>query len=105
MTKHPKLSSRMRAVTAPLAVVALLSYFGYHLVNGDRGLLAYRDLRQAIAQAEVIKAETARERAALEHRVSLLRPDSLDLDMVEERSRVILDLGNPGDVVIFNNTL
>ncbi len=105
MPKHVKFSSRLRVMLAPLMAVALIAYFSYHLVNGDRGLLAYRDLRQAIAQAEVIKESTARERAVLERRVSLLRPDSLDLDMVEERARIILDLAQPGDIVLFHNTL
>lgn len=105
MAKHVTMSSRMRAVFAPLAAVALIAYFSYHIVNGDRGLLAYRDLRVAIAQAEAIKAETGQERAVLERRVSLLRPESLDLDLVEERARIILDLAQPGDIVLFNNTL
>jgi cell division protein FtsB len=105
MAKHVKFSSRMRAVFAPLMAVALISYFSYHFVNGNRGLLAYRDLRVAIAQAELIKADTDAERAVLERRVSLLRPESLDLDLVEERARVILDLAAPGDIVLFNNTL
>ncbi len=105
MSKHVKFVSRLRLVFAPLMAVALIAYFSYHLVNGDRGLLAYRDLRQAIEKAETIKADTARERAVLERRVSLLRSDSLDLDMVEERARIILDLAEPGDVVIFRNTL
>lgn len=105
MAKHVKMSSRMRAVFAPLAAVALIAYFSYHFVNGNRGLLAYRDLRVAIAQAESIKAETGQERAVLERRVSLLRPESLDLDLVEERARIILDMAQPGDIVLFNNTL
>lgn len=105
MSKRIKLWSRLRLVFAPLMAVALIAYFSYHLVNGDRGLLAYRDLHQAIEKAEAIKDDTARERAVLERRVSLLRPDSLDLDMVEERARIILDLAQPGDIVLFGNTL
>jgi cell division protein FtsB len=105
MSKRVKFISRLRLVFAPLMAVALIAYFSYHLVNGDRGLLAYRDLRQAIEKAEAIKDETSRERIVLERRVSLLRTDSLDLDMVEERARIILDLAQPGDVVIFRNTL
>ncbi|MBN2753183.1 MAG: septum formation initiator family protein [Rhodospirillaceae bacterium] len=105
MSKRIKFSSRLRAVFAPLAAVALIAYFSYHFVNGDRGLLAYHDLSLAIAQAEAIKLNTDAERAVLERRVSLLRPESLDLDMLEERSRIILDLAAPGDVVLFNNSL
>ncbi|WP_337995611.1 FtsB family cell division protein [Oleispirillum naphthae] len=105
MSKHVRLFSRLRVVFAPLMAVALIAYFSYHLVNGDRGLLAYRDLSLAIAQGEAIKSATGAEREVLERRVSLLRPESLDLDMLEERSRIILDLALPGDIILFNNTL
>jgi len=105
MSKHVRLFSRLRVVFAPLMAVALIAYFGYHLINGDRGLLAYRDLSLAISQAEAIKSATGAEREVLERRVSLLRPESLDLDMLEERSRIILDLALPGDIILFNNTL
>ena len=36
----------------------------------------------------------------LERRVSLLRPESLDRDMLEERARAVLDLARPEERVI-----
>jgi len=94
----------MKVVFAPLMAVALISYFAFHLINGDRGLLAYRDLGLALQQAEALHAQTQQEREQLEHRVSLLRPESLDLDMVEERARILLDMARPDDVVVLENS-
>ncbi len=105
MRMRTTLQSRIRVVFMPLLLVALGGYFSFHMINGDRGLLAYHDLSLAIAEAKQIQKETHQKRVVLEHRVSLLRPESLDLDMVEERARVLLDLARPGDVVVLGHTL
>jgi cell division protein FtsB len=39
----------------------------------------------------------------LERRVALLRPESLDRDMLEERARAVLNLARPEDRVILLN--
>ena len=78
-------------------------YFVYHAVQGDRGILAWMQVNQQIksAQAELNKSDDARE--AMEQRVALLSNSSLDLDMLEERARVMLNFSHPDDVVIFTN--
>ena len=43
-------------------------------------------------------------REALERRVSLLKPDSLDLDILDERVRATINLGLPNEVVIAQPT-
>ena len=58
-------------------------------------------LRQEIAAARSSEAELAAERATLERRVALLRPESLDRDMLEERARAVLNLAHPDERVIF----
>ncbi|MCD6034772.1 MAG: Septum formation initiator [Rickettsiales bacterium] len=68
----------------------LCCYFAYHVASGDRGLLALIRLQHeaevAHAQLESLQAE----RIGLEHRVSLLRPSSLDLDLLDQQSRKYL---------------
>lgn len=77
-------------------------YFGYHTVQGDRGLLAWWHLRHEVQQAEAELQRIVAVRQALEHRASLLRPDNLDLDMLEERARVMLNAGRSDEIVIFD---
>lgn len=92
---------RARLVIGPVLAVSLAGYFAYHLVEGDRGLLAW--LRQTqqiqVAKAELAAAEA--ERQALDRRVALLRPDHLDPDMLDERARSALNLVAPDERVIF----
>ena len=93
----------MRMGVAPALGVAVIGYFAYHLVHGDRGLVAWRDLNERIIETEAEARRGGGEREELERRVALLRPDSLDRDMLDERVREVLNLAHPDDIVILRN--
>ncbi len=92
--------ARVRAMIGPLIGICSIAYFGFHVVHGDRGLLTYWRLKQVIAETKPVLEEARRQRDMLENRVSLLRPDNLDPDMLEERARVMLNFGYANDIVI-----
>ena len=91
---------KLPQVLAPLFGAAMMAYFGYHAVQGDRGLIAWWSLRYEIEKADYELAEVTAARQALEHKVSLLRPESLDRDMLEERARLMLGAVNADDFII-----
>ena len=97
------LKRRLAQMTWPMLGACLAGYFVYHAVQGDRGILAWMQVNQQIkaAQAELNKSDAARE--AMEQRVALLSNTSLDLDMLEERARIMLNFSHPDDLVIFLN--
>jgi cell division protein FtsB len=78
----------------------LFIYFAYHLVHGEKGYFAWRGLQQKVTVAEVQLEQKQGERIALENRVKRLRPESLDLDMLDERSRVVLGFARPREFVV-----
>jgi len=80
----------------------LFFYFAYHLVHGDRGYFAWKGLEEKLSVAEAKYDDKLAERQALENRVKLLRPQSLDLDMLDERARVVLGFVKPDEKVIIN---
>ena len=93
---------RARHLVLPLIGCLVIVYFGYHAVQGDRGLLAWLSKSN---EAEELRAEVAAlkaERATLEHRVARLRSESLDLDLLDERARAVLNLSAPDEIVILN---
>jgi cell division protein FtsB len=96
-----ELGRRAPGILPPVLGALIFSYFAYHAVEGDRGLRSWMKLRQEIAAARTSEAELAAERATLERRVALLRPDSLDRDMIEVRARAVLNLAHPDERVIF----
>ncbi|WP_374383405.1 septum formation initiator family protein [Dongia sp.] len=92
---------RLRQVTLPLLGACLSAYFVFHAIHGDRGILAWLRLNQELKVATSEAANAAADRAAMEQRVTLLSNTSLDLDMLEERARVMLNYAHPDDLIIF----
>jgi len=95
-----EIRARARYVVGPVLGVCAVGYFAYHVVHGDRGLIAWWNIKQRVTAAKAILAETRGERETLEHRVQLMNPGSLDPDMLEERARLMLNYGYSNDIVI-----
>ena len=94
-------SRRLKSLAAQLLGACVAGYFIYHAVQGDRGILAWLRVNQQLEAAQLELAKSSGDRAALEQRVALLNNSSLDLDMLEERARIMLNFSDPDDVVIF----
>ncbi len=95
---------RPRQILAPVIFATVFGYFGYHLVNGDRGLLALVHLQRENKIADQNLAEAEATRKIWELRVSELRNQSLDPDMLDERARILLNYARKDDVIVFTPT-
>ena len=102
MTLLYEMRKRARHIVGPVLAISVFGYFAYHSVQGDRGLIAWLQLGQQVEIAQATLEKVSRDRAALEHRTRLLRPDNLDRDMLDERSRQVLSLMRPDELVIFD---
>ena len=95
--------SRLKSVLTGLALyaiaAAMISYFGVNAYTGRYGLNAQQELDQEIIALTAELARLKRDRAHIEHRVSLLQSDRVDPDMLDERARYQLDYVNPHDLV------
>jgi cell division protein FtsB len=91
---------RLTAFIFPLLACGAAGYFAYHLQTGDHGLEARADLerRKDVLAGELEGLKAVRLR--LERDVSLLRPESLDPDMLDERARAILNLAHQDDLIM-----
>ena len=94
------LRRRARHVIVPLLGALLVAYFGYHAIEGDRGLLAYLKLTQELKKAEISRDLIQADRQMIERRVALLRPAGVDPDMLDKRARVMLNLGRRDELTI-----
>ena len=87
-------------VIVMIVCMSLLGYFGWHSYYGPRSF----DQRDALAaRAADLDAKLAilrSERSALERKVSLMRPQSIDPDMLDELARTTLDYGKPGELIV-----
>ncbi|OIQ85598.1 septum formation initiator [mine drainage metagenome] len=95
--------SRARNVIGPFVGLTLVVYFAYHTVQGDRGLIAWWRLNKEVVQAETTLTGLEAVRDKLDHRDVLLRPDHLDPDMLEERARIMLNMGRDNEVVVLRH--
>lgn len=78
----------------------LIGYFGVNAYTGNHGLKAKKDLDQQIAELTEEFGRLKLERARWERRVVLLKSDSLDPDMLDERARALLQYAHPNDLTI-----
>ena len=95
---------RPRQILVPIVFAMMFGYFGYHLVNGDRGLLAMAHLQREVQIADQNLAEAEATRKIWERRVAALRNQSLEPDMLDERARVLLNFARKDDIIVFMPT-
>jgi len=91
---------RAKALVGPMLGIVLTGYFGYHLVEGERGLRAWTRLTHELRVAKEHLAAVSAERAELERRVLHMRPAHVDPDLLDAQTRKTLDVLRPDEIVI-----
>ena len=96
---------RRKSILAPLALplvpILFCAYFAWHAWHGSFGVEARRQFDADADRLRVQLAELEKEKATVERRVQLLRPQKLDPDMLDERGREILGFAQPNDVAVY----
>jgi cell division protein FtsB len=82
----------------PAVTAAVVLYFGYYAVYGERGYRTLATTRVELVQANRQLAALSDKRRRLEHRIALLQAG--DPDLVEELARTKLMDGAPGQVAV-----
>jgi cell division protein FtsB len=100
MVTRRRLRSVLTALCLYVAVALLIGYFWVNAYSGNHGLRAKLNLDLQIAQLTVEEAALKAERTTWERRVTLLKSESLDPDMLDERARALLDYAAPRDVML-----
>ncbi|MDP2803907.1 MAG: septum formation initiator family protein [Phreatobacter sp.] len=90
----------LQAMGLYAAAAALIAYFGFHAYHGERGIHAKQQLIVQIDDLGGQLATLRKERADVARRVSLLRAEAIDPDMLDERAREILNFVDPRDLVL-----
>jgi len=82
-----------------IIIVASFCYFAIHFIYGERGLVAYFKLSAQHERAKIELQNLDSERLGLLNKTRLLRDESLDLDMLDQKAREILGLAAPDEQV------
>jgi cell division protein FtsB len=99
VTRKP-LRSLLTAIGLFVGAAMLIGYFWANAYSGPNGLKARHDLDRRIAELNTELSTLKAERSRWERRVSLLQPESLDPDMLDERARALLDYVDPNDLTL-----
>ena len=99
MVSHTRLKSFLTGLALYVMAAAFIGYFGVNAYTGKYGLHAQAALDEEMVALTTELARLKQERLALEHRVSLLRANTLDPDMLDERARYQLEFAHPRDLV------
>lgn len=95
-----EMKRRARAAAMPVVFLAITGYFAWNATQGNRGLVAYAQREDLLKQANIDHDAAVAERAMWERRVSGLRSNRVDGDTLDERSRAMLNLAEPTDVIV-----
>ena len=78
----------------------IVGYFLYHTIQGDRGWLAMLRLQNEVTASQNNLSQLQQENKELAHRVQLMRPGSMDPDLLDEKSREMLDYSKPNEIIV-----
>ena len=80
-------------------------YFTINAIKGDRGIFKYMYLKNKVEHAELERAKYQSIKKDLEYKVSMLSEESLDLDYLEERARIVLNMVGNNEYIILDKDI
>ena len=89
-----------------LIIIGIFSvYFTINAIKGERGFFKYLYLKNKIEAAEIERDSYRMRKRALERQVAMLSETSLDLDYLEERARIVLNMVGDDEYVILDKDI
>jgi len=83
--------------------IAICVYFSYHAIYGSRSFSRWLDLNTQITTMSKMNNNLDHKYEALEKKVTMMRPESLNKDMLEERVRLVLGYAHPDEIIVVRN--
>lgn len=100
MVTFQKKRSYMKMLLKPLFFCGVLTYLVFHALNGNHGVYALLKEQRRLETREQEYSNLMETRQMAERRVALLSDGSLDLDLLDERARIVLGYAGKDEVVL-----
>ncbi len=94
------LKRAVQTTLLPCVFVGVGVYFVANAIDGERGTRAAAQRREVLAGKRVDLARAEAERAIWERRTAALHINRLEVDMLDERARAMLNLSEQDDVIV-----
>ena len=95
-----EMKRQLKSAAVPVFLLSLTAIFAWQATQGDHGLIMRERRKAQLAQAEANYAAAKAERDSWERKVAGLTPSHLDKDAVDQRSRELLNLADPSEIVV-----
>ena len=84
----------------PITTAAFLGYFGFHAFHGSYGLWAMDQFEREQASLTLRLVYLKGQRRMLEERIASVRPESLDMEIVDVEARRSLNMIRADEIVV-----
>lgn len=98
-------TEKLRKSGFMILLVMFSVYFTINTIKGDRGIFKYMYLKNKVEAAQAKQAQYQQIKKDLEHKVAMLSEKSLDLDYLEERARIVLNMASSDEYVILDKDI
>ena len=95
-----ELRLKLRFILWPTIWATIILYITFHTIQGERGLIAFMQIYGEVLAAKKTQQILISKKKRLQNQVTLLSPKSLDIDMLEERVRIMLGYSRPNETII-----
>ena len=95
-----ELKLKLRFLLWPTIWATIILYITFHTIQGERGLIAFMQIYGEVLAAKKTQQILINKKKRLQNQVTLLSPKSLDIDMLEERVRIMLGYSRPNETII-----
>ena len=95
--------SFVKQLTFTALTLILLWYFSWQAIYSNSGIITYFKLQSNLRRDTTKLHALTLERLEIEHKATILKPSSVDKDMLDELSRQTLGLASANETVIINN--
>lgn len=95
-----KCYDNIKLIYKVLLFIGILFYFIYQALTGNNGYKSYLSIKQQVITKQEELDNLKSQLKEIKNKVELLSNNSLDLDMLEERCRAILNYSYPNEIII-----
>ncbi|QHI95460.1 septation inhibitor protein [Aristophania vespae] len=88
------------AILPPSLFILMTGYFIWNALHGNHGIKAYQTQLKLEHQAELALEDAHKEQNIWKRRVTALSENALDKDLLDERSRTMLNMSEKNDIIV-----
>ncbi len=81
----------------------MVSYFIFHALFGDKGLIKYFHLKKELQRKEITQEGLANKARNKQNMVNGMSVESLDLDLLDEEARKNLGYAGKQEIVVYDD--